>query len=538
MSGDPVSASGFQGIRGDTEEAPAVVLPRVQATVTGQATPVYYGAEHIIQEPAHPGPPILSTRADSSDSEDDRQAPVPLPLQVDRGVEKLGNQCKYEGCQKVRLKGGYCSQHGGGRKCEVDGCTKGAAGATRFCIAHGGGKRCNEPDCNKLVRKQGYCIDHCKNHGIEVGMKLCLEADCVKQAYRKGYCCHHARQHGFYEGGGVGMCKAPNCTKYSQKQGYCKAHGKENGVTFVSRKNCKVDDCDLIAERKGYCLKHIRELGIDNKFRKCKMDGCDKLQMSRGHGYCTAHAKERCVVVPDAPPRKNILDHVCQEEGCEIAIVSSKMYCKVHNRERNLSEHARCGHPGCDKQQQKGTGFCIHHARESGLSIDYSRCKESGCYKYVYRKGFCIAHGREHGIEIDHLYKRCEEIDCRKFSAKGLSYCKAHAKERGLNVFSSTRECNVEGCNKSSQKGGLCRAHGREAGLVMEYKRCEYGDCDKHITKRVGGKGYCTLHAREVALALPAYAPDPEEQLPVEVTVVEQEVVMQPLTEEPPEMNY
>ena len=184
--------------------------------------------------------------------------------------------------------------------------------------------------------------------------------------------------------------------------------------------------------------------------------------------------------------------------------------------------------PGATSSSKKGTGYCISHAKEQGLSIEYNRCRESGCYKYVYRMGYCIAHGRERGIEIDNLYKKCEEIECRKFAAKGTTFCKLHAKERGFSIVSSTRKCSVEGCEKSSQKGGYCRTHGREAGLIMQYKRCEYGDCDKHIARREGGKGYCTLHAREMAQGGPTFAPSPVD--PVVMSVPE--VVMRPMREE------
>ena len=509
MREGPVDANALQALRGAAEElpvAPESVQGDGEAT-SSQGRVLFYAANNGMEGPAHPAPPIVAAGNEDLGAmrmeDDDDNSSEALPRRVvEKKTVTKGNynypKCQFEGCGKIRLKGGFCSQHGGGRKCESEGCTKGAAGGTAFCISHGGGKRCEEPDCNKLVRKQGFCVLHCGKHGIIVQTKMCLENDCEKQAYKKGYCCHHARLHGLYEINESGMCKFPGCTKYSQKKGFCKMHGKEAGVIFVSRSVCLMPDCDLISERKGYCMKHIRELGIDSNYRKCKIEGCGKHQKSNGGGFCTLHAREDGVMEPLTGSKSNPTDRICLEEGCEVHILATKKYCKQHNRERNLSDHARCAHEGCDKQQQKGMGYCIAHAKEHGISVHYERCKEAGCTKHVYRKGLCTAHGREHGVFVDDLYKRCEELECRKFVFKEYSVCKMHAKERGLKIIGGTKVCKREGCDKTSQKGGFCRPHGREAGLVMEYKRCEFGGCDKHVTKREGGKGYCTLHAREV----------------------------------------
>jgi len=49
--------------------------------------------------------------------------------------------------------------HGGGKRCQREGCAKGAAsGGTPHCMAHGGDKRCREEDCFELVaRASQYC---------------------------------------------------------------------------------------------------------------------------------------------------------------------------------------------------------------------------------------------------------------------------------------------------------------------------------------------------------------------------------------------
>jgi hypothetical protein len=49
-------------------------------------------------------------------------------------------------------------QHGGGKRCFYDGCTKSARGSSGLCIAHGGGPRCTYPSCSKSARTVGgYC---------------------------------------------------------------------------------------------------------------------------------------------------------------------------------------------------------------------------------------------------------------------------------------------------------------------------------------------------------------------------------------------
>jgi hypothetical protein len=49
------------------------------------------------------------------------------------------------------LEGGKqnCHAHGGGRRCQKEGCAKAARPNAQHCIAHGGGKRCQEEDCTK-----------------------------------------------------------------------------------------------------------------------------------------------------------------------------------------------------------------------------------------------------------------------------------------------------------------------------------------------------------------------------------------------------
>lgn len=54
--------------------------------------------------------------------------------------------------------------------------------------------------------------------------------------------------------------------------------------------------------------------------------------------------------------------------------------------------------------------------------------------------------------------------------------------------------CKTEGCDKRAQKGGYCRGHGRENGLVECYYICKHTNCNKF--RQI--QGYCKVHAKEV----------------------------------------
>ena len=68
-----------------------------------------------------------------------------------------------QGCSKPAASAGtqYCIAHGGGRRCQHEGCTKGAVkgGGTQHCQARGGGRRCQHEGCSKSARAPGsvYC---------------------------------------------------------------------------------------------------------------------------------------------------------------------------------------------------------------------------------------------------------------------------------------------------------------------------------------------------------------------------------------------
>lgn len=71
--------------------------------------------------------------------------------------------CKVEGCTKKNRSHGVCSRHGGGRRCMIDGCTKGAdtTSPLNLCIAHGGGRECAIDGCTTSARGGiKFCLKH------------------------------------------------------------------------------------------------------------------------------------------------------------------------------------------------------------------------------------------------------------------------------------------------------------------------------------------------------------------------------------------
>lgn len=92
----------------------------------------------------------------------------------------ISRACHYPGCTKTRLGPQYCIRHGGGKRCEVPGCAKGASGTVgggaRFCIAHGGGRRCRVDGCTSTAKRDGLC----SSHG---GRYECVVPGCTKTAH-------------------------------------------------------------------------------------------------------------------------------------------------------------------------------------------------------------------------------------------------------------------------------------------------------------------------------------------------------------------
>ncbi|KAG5178697.1 hypothetical protein JKP88DRAFT_168620, partial [Tribonema minus] len=85
-------------------------------------------------------------------------------------------KCQAPGCN-CGPKGSslFCVKHGGGTRCSVLGCGRGAISNGR-CVAHGGGPRCLEVRCgNGATARSEYCVTH-------GGRRRCLKAGCSNGA--------------------------------------------------------------------------------------------------------------------------------------------------------------------------------------------------------------------------------------------------------------------------------------------------------------------------------------------------------------------
>ncbi|KAF0686092.1 Aste57867_22057 [Aphanomyces stellatus] len=92
--------------------------------------------------------------------------PLPPPRQfTDRrsttGPQNRNARCRHMGCSSYARNGGFCTRHGGGRKClMVDCVTPSQTGG--LCRLHGGGTRCKLAGCARFARVQGLCSTHFK----------------------------------------------------------------------------------------------------------------------------------------------------------------------------------------------------------------------------------------------------------------------------------------------------------------------------------------------------------------------------------------
>jgi len=129
--------------------------------------------------------------------------------------------CEVENCFKYSQGATkLCIRHGGGHRCSVEGCQKGARGRL-YCALHGGGRRCSIFGCSKLsVGGSGYC----SSHG---GGKKCLHEGCIKVAQSPtSYCVRH---------GGGRLCQSPNCSKSARgKTKYCTMHNRITTIAIDS----------------------------------------------------------------------------------------------------------------------------------------------------------------------------------------------------------------------------------------------------------------------------------------------------------------
>ncbi|XVF53003.1 hypothetical protein PTKIN_Ptkin05aG0063500 [Pterospermum kingtungense] len=264
-----------------------------------------------------------------------------------------GRRCQKPGCHKgAEGRTVYCKAHGGGRRCEFLGCTKSAEGRTDFCIAHGGGRRCSHDGCTRAARgKSGLCI----RHG---GGKRCQKENCKKSAEGlSGLCISH---------GGGRRCQFIGCTKGAQGSTmFCKAHG--------GGKRCTYAGCTKGAEGSTpFCKGH-------GGGKRCAFEGdgvCTK-SVHGGTNFCVAHGGgKRCAVPECTKSARGRTDYCvrhgggkrCKFEGCGKSAQGSTDFCKAHGGGK------RCcwGHPGSEYGNQP-SGPCNSFARgKTGLCALHS----------------------------------------------------------------------------------------------------------------------------------------------------------------------
>ncbi|KAL4296662.1 hypothetical protein GQ457_12G000830 [Hibiscus cannabinus] len=264
-----------------------------------------------------------------------------------------GRRCQKPGCHKgAEGRTVYCKAHGGGRRCEFLGCTKSAEGRTDFCIAHGGGRRCSHDGCTRAARgKSGLCI----RHG---GGKRCQMENCTRSAEGlSGLCISH---------GGGRRCQFIGCTKGAQGSTlFCKAHGGGKRCTYLG--------CTKGAEGSTpFCKGH-------GGGKRCAFDGggvCTK-SVHGGTNFCVAHGGgKRCAVPECTKSARGRTDYCvrhgggkrCQFVGCGKSAQGSTDFCKAHGGGKRCS----WGHPGSEYGNQP-SGPCNSFARgKTGLCTLHS----------------------------------------------------------------------------------------------------------------------------------------------------------------------
>jgi hypothetical protein len=173
-------------------------------------------------------------------------------------------KCSHEGCKKPAAGGGtqHCKLHGGGRRCDLEGCFKWAQGGTPQCVAHGGGRRCQHEGCAKSARGENQ---YCAAHG---GSRRCQHEGCSSSAPEGGtlHCVVH---------GGGRRCQYGGCSKATHETtSYCAGHG--------GGRRCQQEGCSKAAVIGGMdCVAH-------GGVTRCQQEDCSKpVDQAPGSVYCT-----------------------------------------------------------------------------------------------------------------------------------------------------------------------------------------------------------------------------------------------------------
>ena len=204
------------GISSDSTSLPAVPMPVITSLETPQLIRPRSLSDHSISSTctqsvkSESGRSSRRPRSATSSIDDDSSATggkkrksTHRPCTYPGGCEKLahgpdykfclrhggGYRCQVDGCSRSAYSTRYCSRHGGGPRCQFPSCVKGAISNSSFCRRHGGGPRCQHPNCTEGARI-GYA--HCLSHG---GYNPCAFPSCpCPSLHTSSYC----RQHNSY----------------------------------------------------------------------------------------------------------------------------------------------------------------------------------------------------------------------------------------------------------------------------------------------------------------------------------------------------
>lgn len=156
-----------------------------------------------------------------------------------------------------------CVVHGGGHRCDFDGCDKSAQAPTTKCKARGGGRRCAYLGCPKSARDTVGSSSHCKAHGGESAFLprpvRRLRALCTSLSFSPFLSAYSLNPRSDYHSSDLylsarplgGMrCAEPNCPKGAEgATAKCVAHG--------GGKRCDAEGCAKLARgASGCCRAH------------------------------------------------------------------------------------------------------------------------------------------------------------------------------------------------------------------------------------------------------------------------------------------
>jgi hypothetical protein len=147
-----------------------------------------------------------------------------------------GRRCIVEGCNRGARDKSFCAAHGGGKRCVVEGCTKSAVGGSKLCTGHGGGKRCQHQGCMKSAQSNTM---FCVRHG---GGRKCSYEGCTRVARGKtSFCAGH---------GDHVLCIVQDCKFQAIPRGggFCRVH-MFGGDESISKKKSSEDDLDFTHRR-------------------------------------------------------------------------------------------------------------------------------------------------------------------------------------------------------------------------------------------------------------------------------------------------